>query len=209
MCGIVGWVDFTRDLRLEGATVRAMTATMALRGPDAEGIWLREHVGFGHRRLAVIDLATGDQPMTVERDGRTLAAITYSGEVYNYRELRDELRGRGHEFRTESDTEVVLRAYLEWGEGFVDRLNGMYAFGLWDTREQRLLLVRDRMGIKPLFFFTGLAEGCCSAPSRRPSSPTRRPNRWWTPTACGNCCPSPGPRATASTATCTRCAPAS
>ncbi|WP_432991523.1 asparagine synthase (glutamine-hydrolyzing) [Dactylosporangium sp. CA-233914] len=156
MCGIVGWVDHSRDLRSERAAVRAMTGTMALRGPDAEGLWVREHVAFGHRRLAVIDLVTGDQPMTVEHDGGTVAAITYSGELYNYRELREELRGHGHAFRTDSDTEVVLRAYLQWGEDFVDRLNGMYAFGVWDVGREQLLLVRDRMGVKPLFYYTGV-----------------------------------------------------
>ncbi|WP_255658482.1 asparagine synthase (glutamine-hydrolyzing) [Actinoplanes sp. L3-i22] len=149
----MGWVDYRRDLRHEGAVLRAMTATMSLRGPDAQGIWLDEHAGFGHRRLAVIDLDTGDQPMTVRHDGATIVAVTYSGEIYNYRELRTELRGLGHEFRTASDTEVLLRAYLQWGASFVERLNGMFAFGLWDPREQALLLVRDRMGIKPLFYY--------------------------------------------------------
>jgi asparagine synthase (glutamine-hydrolysing) len=168
MCGIVGWVDFGRSLSQEQATVRAMTATMAMRGPDAEGLWLGEQVAFGHRRLAVIDLPGGGQPMTVEpdgslgragmhregviRDGSVVAALTYSGEVYNYRELRDELTAQGHRFATSSDTEVVLRAYLQWGDAFAERLNGMFAFGLWDGRGQRLLLVRDRMGIKPLFY---------------------------------------------------------
>jgi asparagine synthase (glutamine-hydrolysing) len=152
VCGIVGWVSFERDLRHEGAVLRTMAATMSLRGPDAEGIWLDEHAGFGHRRLSVIDLRTGAQPMTVEHDGATVVAVTYSGEIYNFRELRTELRGLGHEFRTTSDTEVLLRAYLQWGSDFVERLNGMYAFGLWDPREQALLLVRDRMGIKPLFY---------------------------------------------------------
>ncbi|AWS44332.1 asparagine synthase (glutamine-hydrolyzing) [Streptosporangium sp. 'caverna'] len=152
MCGIVGWVDFARDLRQEAATVRAMTATMALRGPDAEGIWLDRNVGLGHRRLAVIDLAHGAQPMTVERDGKVVATITYSGEVYNFAELREELRGHGHRFRTTSDTEVVLNAYLQWGESFVDHLIGMFAFGLWDAVEHRLLLVRDRLGVKPLYY---------------------------------------------------------
>ncbi|MEV6931223.1 asparagine synthase (glutamine-hydrolyzing) [Dactylosporangium sp. NPDC051485] len=153
MCGIAGWVDLDRDVRAEQAAVRAMTGTMALRGPDAEGLWVREHVAFGHRRLAVIDLAGGAQPMVVEEDSREVAAITYSGELYNYRELRQELRGRGHRFSTESDTEVALRAYVEWGENFVDRLNGMYAFGIWDVRRERLLLVRDRMGVKPLYYY--------------------------------------------------------
>jgi asparagine synthase (glutamine-hydrolysing) len=152
MCGIVGWVDFERPLTGEQATIRAMAATMALRGPDAEGVWLDTNVAFGHRRLAVIDLPGGVQPMTVEEDGKVLAVLTYSGEVYNYRELREELRGYGHRFRTESDTEVVLRAYLQWGESFVERLNGMFAFGVWDCRTRRLLLARDRMGVKPLHY---------------------------------------------------------
>src|SRR4051794_29678142 len=129
-----------------------MAATMALRGPDAEGVWLDRHVAFGHRRLAVIDIAGGGQPMTVDHDGATIAALTYSGEVYNYRELRDELSAHGHTFRTASDTEVVLHAYLEWGDAFVEHLNGMFAFGLWDARRERLLLVRDRMGVKPLYY---------------------------------------------------------
>jgi asparagine synthase (glutamine-hydrolysing) len=152
VCGIVGWISYRRDLRHEGAVLRAMTATMSLRGPDAQGVWLDRHAGLGHRRLAVIDLDTGDQPMTVEHDGATIAAVTYSGEIYNYRELRAQLRTHGHEFRTASDTEVLLRAYLQWGPSFVERLNGMYAFGLWDPRDETLLLVRDRMGVKPLFY---------------------------------------------------------
>ncbi len=153
MCGVVGWVDFDRDLSAEHPTIRAMTATMALRGPDAEGTWLGRHAALGHRRLAVIDLAGGAQPMAAEEDGAPVAVLTYSGEVYNYRELREELRGYGHTFRTASDTEVVLRAYLQWGDACAERLNGIFAFGLWDARRQRLLLVRDRMGIKPLYYY--------------------------------------------------------
>jgi asparagine synthase (glutamine-hydrolysing) len=162
MCGVVGWVDFDRNLLGERASILAMTATMTLRGPDAEGVWLAEHVGLGHRRLAVIDLVGGAQPMTADRDGTAAAAITYSGEVYNYRELRAELAGLGHHFRTQSDTEVVLRAYLQWGEAFVQRLNGMFAFGLWDIARQRLVLARDRMGVKPLYYYatpTGIIFG--------------------------------------------------
>ncbi|WP_037606417.1 asparagine synthase (glutamine-hydrolyzing) [Streptacidiphilus rugosus] len=152
MCGITGWVSFDRDLSNEHATLSAMTETMLCRGPDGEGVWLDRHVGLGHRRLAVIDLEGGRQPMTVERDGRTLVAVTYSGEIYNYRELRADLAARGHVFRTLSDTEVALHAYLEWGEDFTAHLNGMYAFALWDPRREELLLVRDRMGIKPLYY---------------------------------------------------------
>lgn len=149
MCGIAGWVDFDRDLTAERATASAMTATMALRGPDDTGLWLAPHVALGHRRLAVIDIEGGRQPMAEE----DLAVLTYSGEVYNFRELRAQLEGKGHRFHTRSDTEVVLRGYLEWGENIVDRLNGMYAFALWDSRREELLLVRDRMGVKPLFYY--------------------------------------------------------
>ncbi|MFO7398413.1 MAG: asparagine synthase (glutamine-hydrolyzing) [Actinomycetales bacterium] len=153
MCGITGWVDHGRDLRRERETVQAMTETMACRGPDDEGVWLAPHAVLGHRRLAVIDIEGGRQPMVAERDGRPIAVLVYSGEVYNYRELRDELTRLGHRFRTRSDTEVVLEAYLEWGPDLVTRLNGMYAFAIWDIPRQELLLVRDRMGIKPLYYF--------------------------------------------------------
>lgn len=152
MCGIAGWVAFDRDLAQQTGIVQAMTDTMACRGPDDQGLWESAHALLGHRRLAVIDIAGGRQPMAVEEDGRTQAVITYSGEIYNFRELRAELAGHGHEFRTRSDTEVVLRAYLQWGEDFVDRLNGMYAFAIWDARSQELLLVRDRLGVKPLYY---------------------------------------------------------
>src|SRR5919205_2210391 len=153
MCGITGWVDFERNLTAEQSTVQAMTDTMACRGPDAEGLWIAPHAALGHRRLAVIDLEGGRQPMLAEENRRILAVLTYSGEVYNFRELRAELAAQGHHFRTYSDTEVVLRAYLEWGEDFVNRLNGMYAFAIWDVRREELLLVRDRMGIKPLYYY--------------------------------------------------------
>ncbi|MEU4667440.1 asparagine synthase (glutamine-hydrolyzing) [Amycolatopsis sp. NPDC023774] len=150
MCGITGWVDYGRDLAGERETVAAMTATMACRGPDASGTWFDRHAAFGHRRLAIIDLELGTQPMTAEA-GATVA-LTYSGEVYNFAELRADLQARGHRFTTGSDTEVVLRGYLEWGTGLAERLNGMYAFGIWDPREERLVLIRDRMGIKPLYY---------------------------------------------------------
>jgi asparagine synthase (glutamine-hydrolysing) len=147
VCGITGWVSHRRDLSREYRLAEAMTETMACRGPDAAGTWLAEHAFLGHRRLAVIDLETGQQPMTVDH-----ATITYSGEVYNFRELRAELRDLGHVFTTTSDTEVVLRAYLQWGADAVSRLNGMFAFAVWDSSTEELLLVRDRIGIKPLYY---------------------------------------------------------
>lgn len=152
MCGISGWIDFRRDLTGEQATVDAMCATMSCRGPDASGTWLAPHATLGHRRLAIIDLPGGTQPMTSETpDGSVV--LVYSGEVYNFVELRDELRARGHRFETHSDTEVVLRGYLEWGANLAERLNGMYAFAVWDGRIEQLLLIRDRMGVKPLYFY--------------------------------------------------------
>lgn len=152
MCGITGWVDFSRDLSKEDSTIRAMTNTLQYRGPDAEGIWSARHVALGHRRLAVIDVTGGTQPMEYVENDEHLAVLTFSGEVFNFKELRTELQSRGHRFRTQSDTEVLLHSYLEWGIACVDRLLGMYAFGIWDAREQELILVRDRMGVKPLFY---------------------------------------------------------
>ncbi|MCP2260905.1 asparagine synthase (glutamine-hydrolyzing) [Streptoalloteichus tenebrarius] len=152
MCGIAGWVSFERDLTTERPALDAMTETMLCRGPDASGVWLSRHAGLGHRRLSIIDLEGGRQPMVVDTPAGPVA-LTYSGEAYNFTELRSELRSRGHEFRTDSDTEVVLRGYLEWGEGLAERLNGMYAFAIWDGREEKLVLMRDRMGIKPLYHY--------------------------------------------------------
>ncbi|MFJ6563020.1 asparagine synthase (glutamine-hydrolyzing) [Streptomyces sp. NPDC091412] len=152
MCGISGWVSYQRDLRPERPTIEAMNATMACRGPDAQGLWLDTHAALGHRRLAIIDLPGGVQPMSEHTpDGDVV--LVYSGEAYNYTELRDELRRRGHSFHTDSDTEVVLRGYLEWGADLPEHLNGMFAFAIWDGRTDQLLLIRDRMGIKPLYYF--------------------------------------------------------
>ncbi|MGB3440127.1 MAG: asparagine synthase (glutamine-hydrolyzing) [Actinophytocola sp.] len=152
MCGVAGWLDFERDLTQHGGTVRTMAAAMANRGPDAEAVWTDRRIALAFRRLAVIDLPGGHQPMVAEENGRTLAVLVYNGEVYNYRELREELAGRGHVFHTASDTEVVLAAYLEWGDDCAGHLDGMFAFGVWDPRENKLTLVRDRVGIKPLYY---------------------------------------------------------
>lgn len=152
MCGIAGWISYDDDLRRRRPAVEAMTATMACRGPDADGVWLDRAAALGHRRLAVIDLPGGAQPMTLETpNGRIV--IVYSGEIYNFVELRKTLEHRGHRFRTSSDTEVVLHGYLEWGELLPDRLNGMFAFAVWDECQSKLVLVRDRAGIKPLFYY--------------------------------------------------------
>ena len=152
MCGITGWVAFGRDLRAERSSLEAMTETMACRGPNDQGAWASEHAALGHRRLAIIDLPGGRQPMSVSTpDGPVV--MVYSGETYNFTELRRELVGRGHRFDTDSDTEVVLHAYLEWGEAMAERLNGMYAFAIWDGRADKLVMIRDRMGIKPFYYY--------------------------------------------------------
>ncbi|MEU0009273.1 asparagine synthase (glutamine-hydrolyzing) [Streptomyces sp. NPDC006314] len=151
MCGITGWASFHHDARTQTPVIEAMTATLTPRGPDAGGVWLGQRAAIGHRRLAVIDLQGGVQPMA-DRPDQPDVVLTYSGEVYNHQALRAELRGLGHVFCTRSDTEVVLRAYQEWGEDVADHLEGMFAFAVWDERTQQLLLVRDRLGVKPLFW---------------------------------------------------------
>jgi asparagine synthase (glutamine-hydrolysing) len=152
MCGITGWISFERDLTRRRDVVDAMTQTMACRGPDAAGTWIKGPAALGHRRLAVIDIEGGAQPMSVPTpEGEVV--LVYSGEAYNYTELREELRRAGERFRTSSDTEVVLRGYLRWGTALADRLNGMFAFAIWDDRTRELVLIRDRMGIKPLYIY--------------------------------------------------------
>ncbi|MFF4775718.1 asparagine synthase (glutamine-hydrolyzing) [Microtetraspora fusca] len=147
MGGIAGWVDFHRNLVPDRNAVLAQLGTLAWRGADGEGIWTSPHAVIGHRRRAAVDLPGGRQPMS-EGD----VALAFDGQIYNYRELREELRGLGHRFRTDGDTEVLLRAYLEWGEECPAHLNGMFAFALWDGRAERLVLARDRFGVKPLYY---------------------------------------------------------
>ncbi|MFE2064003.1 asparagine synthase (glutamine-hydrolyzing) [Streptomyces sp. NPDC059467] len=152
MCGITGWVSFDRDLTTETRALDAMTETMAYRGPDDRGTWSEGPAALGHRRLAIIDLPGGRQPMSVRTPDGSVAMV-YSGEAYNFTELRRELADRGHEFTTDSDTEVVLHGYLEWGDTVAERLNGMYAFAVWDGRHDKLVMIRDRMGIKPFYMY--------------------------------------------------------
>src|SRR5713101_5006416 len=148
MCGIAGIADVT-GRPVDGSLLRAMSAVQAHRGPDGEGIVCRGAAGLGHRRLAIIDLATGDQPM-VSDDGAI--RIVFNGEIYNFRELRQELESRGARFTTTSDTEVILRAYEAEGAAWVARLRGVFAFAILDERARRLVLARDRAGIKPLVY---------------------------------------------------------
>ncbi|XEC93226.1 asparagine synthase (glutamine-hydrolyzing) [Paenibacillus tarimensis] len=151
MCGITGWIDWTQDLTRHSGSLESMTETLAPRGPDASGTWITTHCALGHRRLSVIDPENGAQPM-VRMSGDDKYVIVYNGELYNAPELRRELESRGRRFTTHCDTEVLLVAYMEWGMDCVDRLNGIFAFGIWDTKEERLFLARDRLGVKPLFY---------------------------------------------------------
>lgn len=146
MCGITGTIRIgDHDL------IERMTALISYRGPDDHGIYEDSEVRLGHRRLSIIDLSeSGHQPMQTD-DGDLV--ITYNGEVYNYRELRAELEKRGHRFQSASDTETILFAYREFGLDFLNHLEGMFAFALWDRRQQQLVIARDRIGIKPLFYF--------------------------------------------------------
>ena len=149
MCGIAGYIQ--RDGKPASAvTLKAMTDSIAHRGPDGEGFFTEENVAIGHRRLSIIDLSSaGDQPM-FSTDKRYV--IAYNGEVYNFKELRTELQSNGYRFHSQTDTEVVLNAYAEWGSACVERFNGMFAFSVWDRKLRRMFLARDRYGIKPLYY---------------------------------------------------------
>lgn len=149
MCGIGGFVDYERDARRGGPILHGMKRTLTPRGPDAEGTYFDEDTALIHRRLIVIDPEGGKQPMC-SPDRNTI--LIYNGELYNTPELRTELMSRGHEFVGHSDTEVLLHAYLEWKTDAFARLNGIFAFAIWEKRERRLTLCRDRLGVKPLFF---------------------------------------------------------
>ncbi len=151
MCGITGWIDWDEDLRSKGALLRAMVDTLTPRGPDDFGVWLSVRASFAHRRLVVIDPEGGAQPMV-----RTVAEKTYvlcyNGELYNTSELRSELLSHGYSLQGHSDTEVLLLAFIQWGEQCLQRLNGIFAFAVWDEANQSLFMARDRLGVKPLFY---------------------------------------------------------
>jgi len=149
MCGICGYVGGQQDRGIDRALLERMNARLRHRGPDSEGYFIADDVGMGVRRLAVIDVAGGDQPVFNE-DGSL--AVTFNGEIFNFLELRAELEARGHHFKTDGDTEVIVHAYEQWGEDFLLRLNGMFAIALWDRGRRRLLLARDFLGEKPLYW---------------------------------------------------------
>lgn len=149
MCGIAGFFGWDRQSPVPESALKRASDSMALRGPDAAGVCGGSGFQFVHRRLSIIDLTGGTQPLTDPDSGLVL---TYNGEIYNFRELRTELAAKGHVFETHCDTEVVLRAWIEWGSACMDRLRGIFAFAVYDPRSDELFLVRDRMGVKPLYY---------------------------------------------------------
>ncbi|MBF0527358.1 MAG: asparagine synthase (glutamine-hydrolyzing), partial [Deltaproteobacteria bacterium] len=149
MCGITGIYDFTNQSRVDQQVIEAMTAALVHRGPDDCGYHVDQNLGFGFRRLSIIDLATGNQPMFNE--DRSLVSVC-NGEIYNYGELAADLKSRGHRFYTTCDVEVLVHLYEEYGLDFIKKLNGQFAFAIFDRKRQTLLLVRDQAGIAPLFY---------------------------------------------------------
>jgi asparagine synthase (glutamine-hydrolysing) len=155
MCGIVGIFDTTGKREISRDLLSRMNETQFHRGPDEGGLHTEPGLGFGHRRLSIIDISSGQQPLFNE-DGTVV--VTYNGEIYNFPELSEELKACGHQFRTHCDTEVIVHAWEEWGEACVERFRGMFAFAIWDRNKETLFLARDRLGIKPLYY-TKLPDG--------------------------------------------------
>lgn len=151
MCGIAGYLHFNSKKTAEISVLKNMTDCISYRGPDGEGFYIKNNIALGHRRLSIIDLSTGDQPMYSD-DGKKV--VVFNGEIYNYIELREELIGLGHLFKTSSDTEVLIKAYEQWGYECQNKFNGMWAFALWDDIRQELFVSRDRIGEKPLHYST-------------------------------------------------------
>src|SRR5215468_6475382 len=149
MCGLVGIFDLRGERTIDRALVGRMNDRLLHRGPDGEGTHFAPGLGLGHRRLAIIDLSGGRQPLFNE-DGTVV--VVFNGEIYNFAGLAEELARRGHSFRTHSDTEVIVHAWEEWGEACVERFRGMFAFALYDSARSTLFLARDRLGKKPLYY---------------------------------------------------------
>lgn len=147
MCGIAGYISKDKPKK---KVLKAMTDRIAYRGPDAEGFYLDDNAALGHRRLSIIDLSTGNQPIYNEEKD---IVIVFNGEIYNYQDLREELIEKGHKFTTKSDTEVLIHGYEEWGHKLTKKLRGMFAFAIWDTKKNELYMARDHWGIKPLYYY--------------------------------------------------------
>src|SRR5215831_4889255 len=152
MCGICGIVNFKATDAVNPDLLERMTSAQAHRGPDDHGYFIDGNAGLGHRRLSIIDLSGGAQPIFNEDQS---VAVVFNGEIYNYSDLTKDLVGHGHQFKTRSDTETIVHAYEQRGDNCVRDFRGMFAFAIWDRRHKRLLLARDRLGIKPLYYYCG------------------------------------------------------
>src|SRR5438874_761019 len=149
MCGICGQYNFGDQNPVRLDDIKRMTGSLVHRGPDDEGFYLSGPVGLGFRRLSIIDLDGGHQPMSDEEES---IWVVFNGEIYNFLDLRGELESCGHIFRTKSDTEVIVHGYKQWGDEVLNRLNGMFGLAIWDTRKKRLVIARDRFGVKPVYY---------------------------------------------------------
>src|SRR4029077_4680288 len=149
MCGICGQFNFQRHEPAERETIVRMAGSIAHRGPDDQGFFIAGPVGLGFRRLSIIDLAGGHQPMS---DAEESVWVIFNGEIYNYKELRAELQSKGHRFGTSSDTEVIIHGYKQWGTDVFNHLNGMFGLAIWDVRKERLVVARDAMGVKLVYY---------------------------------------------------------
>ena len=151
MCGIVGIVNYQEDISNQYSVIKNMVETLSKRGPDENGLFFMNHVNLGHRRLSVIDIENGKQPMSYQV-GETIYTMVYNGQIYNTEELRQILKDNGFKFKGHSDTEVLLKAYIFWGKNVCKHLNGIFAFAIWNSQKEELFVARDHFGIKPLYY---------------------------------------------------------
>src|SRR6204780_1681888 len=149
MGGICGQFNFGDPVPVQGRDIEVMANSISHRRPDDEGYFIAGSLGFGFRRLSIIDLAGGHQPMS---DGEESVWVVFNGEIYNFKELKRELQGFGHVFPTNSDTEVIIHGYKQWGDEILNRLNGMFGLAIWDVRQRKLILPRDPFGIKLIYY---------------------------------------------------------
>src|SRR6201987_277117 len=149
MCGICGQFSYARQASLSRREIEKMASSIVHRGPDDEGYYVSGPLGLGFRRLSIIDIEGGHQPMS---DAQESIRVVFNGEIYNFPELRRELEGFGHGFRTRGDTEVIVLGYKQWGDGVLNRLNGMFGLAIWDVKQRRLVVARDPFGIKPIYY---------------------------------------------------------
>src|SRR6202161_1264877 len=149
MCGICGQFNFGSPVPVQRRDIEAMANSISHRGPDDEGYYIAGPIGFGFRRLSIIDLGGGHQPMS---DREESVWVVFNGEIYNFLDLKRELEGYGHVFRTKSDTEVIIHGYKQWGDEVLNHLNGMFGLAIWDARKERLIVARDPFGIQLIYY---------------------------------------------------------